>query len=247
MTTHKIDDRRNIAIPGDKHATLNFCVKHFVKCANEAISSHGNFFVALSGGSTPKAIFQLLAKEYVKKVEWSKVHLFWSDERNVSPNDLESNYNMALRSGFDKIPVPKENIHRMPAEKDIEENAQVYEATIEQVLKGKPFDLVMLGMGEDGHTASLFPDTKGLKVQDKKVIANFIPQKNTWRMTFTFPMINLSNNIVIYVLGKSKADRLAEVLSETDESKMLPSAHVGTSKSPAFWIADEEAAAKIQL
>lgn len=245
MTTYDWDERRKITIPGDKDETILFCAQHFAECAKKAIEDHGAFYVALSGGSTPKAIYNLLCKSYLNKIDWSKVHLFWSDERNVPPSELDSNYNMALRSGFDKISIPKENIHRMVAENEIEQNALEYEKTIDSVLKGAPFDLIMLGMGDDGHTASLFPGTLGLKEASRSVIANFVPQKNAWRMTMTFPLINQAKNIAIYVIGDSKKERILSVLSEKDESKLLPSARVGSKEHPALWIADKEASSLI--
>ncbi len=236
------DERRNIVIPGDKETTIQFCTDHFIKVANDSISDHGAFYVALSGGSTPKAIFNLLSSEkYSSKIDWSKVYLFWSDERSVSPEDEDSNYNMAMRSGFNKLPIPKDHIFRMEAEKDLEASAKSYEETIKKVLKGTSFDLVMLGMGDDGHTASLFPGTKGLEEQSRLVIPNFIPEKDTWRMTFTFSCINNAKNIAIYVLGSSKTTRLQKVLSEKGEDISYPSGHVGTKSHKALWVIDLDA------
>ncbi|MCH9630783.1 MAG: 6-phosphogluconolactonase [Chlamydiia bacterium] len=245
MKTKNWDERRKIIVPGNKEETITFCVEHFISCANDAIKDHGSFFVALSGGSTPKAMFELLAEKYADKVDWSKVHLFWSDERSVKPENPDSNYNMAMSSGFAKLPLIGDHIHRMVAEDNIEVNAKAYEETIHNTLEDQPFDLIMLGMGEDGHTASLFPGTEGLKESTRKVIPNFIPEKDTWRMTMTFPLINQAHNIAIYVLGEGKKERILSVLSEKDESHLLPSAKVGTSKNPAVWIADSGASSLI--
>ncbi|PCI92530.1 6-phosphogluconolactonase [Candidatus Aerophobetes bacterium] len=245
MNTKDWDERRKIIIPGNKEETITFCVEHFIKCANDAIKDHGSFFVALSGGSTPKAMFELLSEKYADQVDWSKVQLFWSDERSVKPENPDSNFNMAMRSGFAKLPLPKDHIHRMVAEDNIEQNAKAYEKAIHQILGSYPFDLVMLGMGEDGHTASLFPGTEGLKENTRKVIANFIPEKETWRMTMTFPLINRAQNIAIYVLGEGKKERILSVLSEKDKTRLLPSARVGTKENPAVWIADTGASALI--
>ncbi len=237
------DTRRDLIIPGDYTTTITFCVKHFISIAQSAIANHGHFFVALSGGSTPKAIFDYLTIGiHAKEIDWSKVHLFWSDERAIPPDHPDNNYRMAMHAGLDKMGIPKGQIYRMHAEDDIEENALRYEKTIRDVLKGKPFDLILLGMGEDGHTASLFPHTEGLKVRDRLVIANFIPEKKCWRMTMTFECINHASHIAIYVLGASKKFTLAKVLSTPDESDLFPIQKVGTQEHPALWIADEAAA-----
>jgi 6-phosphogluconolactonase len=240
------DERRDIIVPGDYQMTLIFSVEHFIALSKIAIKDHDAFFVALSGGSTPKAIFEhLTAPPYDQMIEWNKIHLFWSDERAVSPEDPDSNYHMAMQAGLSKMPIPKEQIHRMRAEEKIEENALAYEEEIAATLRGQPFDLIMLGMGEDGHTASLFPHTQGLDVENRRVIANFIPQKNVWRMTFTFDCINQAANIAIYVLGESKKEMLAEVLLSPNPFEHYPIQRVGTPSRRALWIADESAAKEL--
>ena len=240
-----VDQRRHLIIPGNYEVTIAFCCDHFCKLAKNAIDTHGAFFVALSGGSTPKTIFERLTTEpYAQKIDWSKVHLFWGDERSVPPDHEESNYRMAMKAGLEKMPIPKEQIHRMHAEKEIEKNALEYEKTILQVLGKHPFDMIMLGMGEDGHTASLFPETKALYEKEHLVVANEVPQKNTWRMTLTFDCINQAQNAVFYVLGAGKKEMLARVLSAGEK---FPSQRIGTKEHPALWIADEAAAALFTL
>ncbi len=234
---------RKLIVPGDSQKTLQYCVEHFVRIAQESIQDHGAFYVALSGGSTPKAIFQhLSAPPYAQQIDWGKVHLFWSDERAVPPTDPDSNFHMAMEAGLKKMPIPQEQIHRMVAEAHIEENALAYENTLP---KNRPFDLVMLGMGEDGHTASLFPGTEGLKVKDRLVIANYIPEKNAWRMTFTFSCINSASHIAVYILGASKKQILKQVLAAADTPSSYPILQVGTSESPSLWIADQAALPEI--
>lgn len=240
------DERRDIIVPGDYPMTVIFCVEHFIALSKQAIKDHGAFFAALSGGSTPKAIFErLTSPPYDQMIEWNKLYLFWSDERAVSPDHPDSNYHMAMQAGLSKMPIPKEHVHRMRAEDRIEENALDYEQEIGAALKGRPFDLIMLGMGEDGHTASLFPNTEGLDVENRTAIANFIPEKKVWRMTLTFTCINSALNTVIYVLGASKKQTLAEVLLTSDHPDRYPVQRVGTPSRHALWIADEDAAAEL--
>lgn len=245
IKVYKWDERRLIIIPGDKSTTIEFCVKHFIDSANEAIKHHGKFFVALSGGSTPKAIYDLLATHHIDAVDWKKVYIFWSDERSVPPEHPDSNYHMAMTCGFSKLPIPSSQIFRMHAEENLKDNATLYEKTINNVLEDHPFDLVMLGMGEDGHTASLFPKTKGLEDKTHLVIANYIPEKDTWRMTMTFKCINSASNIVLYVIGNSKKETLKTVFNIKDPNSLPPSCKVGTKESPALWIVDNDASAAI--
>jgi len=240
-----VDSRRDIAILGSQDETVRFCVKHFIAVANESINDHGSFYVALSGGSTPKVIFQQLAQpEYRHEVDWSKVMLFWSDERSVPPTDLDSNYRMAMDAGFSSLPVLPEHIFRLHGELDPQKAADEYNDLIQERIPNQQFDLVMLGMGGDGHTASLFPGTDGLKVENRFIIANYVPQKDAWRLSFTFKLINQARHIAFYAMGGGKAEMLKRVLSKP-ESPPLPSQNVGTEKTKALWIVDREASAQL--
>lgn len=235
------DERRDIAHPGNYQETLIFSTEHFLNCAKEAIKLHDYFAVALSGGSTPKAIFEMLSKPpYSSEIDWKKVLLFWSDERSVPPTDSTNNFHMALQAGFKNLPIPRNQIFRMEAENDIEKNADEYEKTIRQILGTRPFDLVMLGMGEDGHTASLFPKTKALKEVERWVVANHVPQKDTYRMTFTYTCINKAKNIVIYVLGKNKQKMIHQVFLKKNDPP-FPVSLIGTPTNKALWILDTNA------
>lgn len=241
------DDRRDIIIPGNAQETLVFCAEQFINIGNESIQKKGVYNVALSGGSTPRSLFILLAgPSFNSRLDWSCVQLFWSDERNVPPDDEQSNYKMAMNAGFSSLPIPVENIHRMPAEGiGIEETAKKYEAQIIEFVQDASFDLVMLGMGEDGHTASLFPKTHGLHTDGQLVVANFIPQLNTWRMSLTYHCINSAHHISIYVIGKNKAAMLKRVLCGTFDPDELPIQKIGTRTHKALWIADAEAASEL--
>ncbi|MDP1879701.1 MAG: 6-phosphogluconolactonase [Parachlamydiaceae bacterium] len=238
-----IDDRRELIIPGNLNETIQFCVNQFLEIGNQAIREKDFFTVALSGGSTPSAIFKELAKEGNReKIDWNKVLCFWSDERSVPPNNPENNCYSAMQSGLNQVPLLPEHIYRMQAEKNIQQNSLFYEKLIHEKVPNNRFDLIMLGMGEDGHTASLFPHTDALQVSDRLVIENEVPQKNTWRMTFTYPCINQAHHICIYVLGKNKAKMVREVLIDSENNfENLPIQKIGTEENKALWILDQEA------
>lgn len=231
------DARRDYVVADTMQDAIAFAVQHFVHAAQRAILQRGRFAVALSGGSTPKAVYNHLIEQ---PVEWSKVWLFWSDERAVPPNHPDSNYGMAIQF-FKKVPIPPSQIFRMQAESNMEQGALDYEEKIRHLLGKSLFDLVLLGVGEDGHTASLFPHTKALAVEDRLVVPNYLPDKKTWRMTFTFPCINQSLHAVFYALGKNKQLIVPKVLTAPIDSE-FPSSRIGTPEHKALWIFDKDAA-----
>lgn len=240
------DKRRDILIPGDGEKTALFCAKQFLEIGKIAIESRGVFTVAFSGGQTPTAIFKEISKaEYANALDWSKVICFWSDERSVPVTDGENNYMNAMKAGLDRLPLKSENIFRMVAEEEIEENALAYEKIIRKKIPSLQFDLIMLGMGEDGHTASLFPKTHGLHAIDRLVIANYVPQKNTWRMSFTYELINQAKYICIYVIGANKASGVTKVLLSPYDPDNLPIQKVGTPSHKALWILDTGASEQL--
>ena len=240
------DERRDIVVPGNGTETVLFCVRQFLEIGQDAINKKGLFTVALSGGSTPNAIFTEMSKpEYVNALDWSKVYFFWSDERNVPPTDSDSNYFNAMQAGLGKLPLPPENIFRMPAENNISEGAQAYEHMIKEKIPALEFDLIMLGMGEDGHTASLFPCTDALHTKDRLVSANYIPQKETWRMTLTYDCIHKGKTICIYVIGGSKSRMVAKALLDTYDPDNLPIQKIGTPTHKALWILDSAASEQL--
>lgn len=242
-TLISFDERRDLFVAKDKPSAIAFAVENWVHSAQRAIQQRGRFVVALSGGSTPKSIYQALA--LLQVLDWSKIWLFWSDERAVPPDHPDSNYHMAMEA-LRPLPIPPSQVFRMEAEADIENNAKKYEELLERHLDKHLFDLVMLGMGEDGHTASLFPKTAALTVEDRLVVANHVPQKDCHRMTFTFPCIEQSRHVAIYALGSSKQEILAKVLTAPIQSP-YPSSRLGTPEHKALWILDTEAAGKLTL
>ena len=239
------DERRELYIGETEEETLHFAALHWIHAAQRSIQQRGRFAVALSGGSTPKAIYAALVKRSeIDKIDWSKVWLFWSDERAVPATHPDSNYRMAMES-FGKVPIPPSQIFPMQAGTDIERSARRYEEEIRRHLDKHLFDLVMLGLGEDGHTASLFPGTKALAAEEKLVAANYLPEKKIWRMTLTFPCINQSRHIALYALGSAKQAIVPQVLEAAILSPW-PASRIGTPESKALWILDSAAAAKIK-
>jgi len=232
------DERRDYIIAGPQAETIDFAIQHWTHSAQRAIQQRGRFTVALSGGSTPKAIYAGLVQK--AKLDWSKIWLFWSDERAVPPDHADSNYRMAMES-FSKLPIPQGQIFRMIAEKAAEKNALDYEETIHRILGKNLFDLVMLGVGEDGHTASLFPNTKALQETTRLVVANEVPEKKSLRMTLTFPCINQSLHTVLYAIGPSKHVIVPKVLEAAIDSP-FPASRIGTPEHKALWVLDSEAA-----
>ena len=223
-------------------------VDMFIEIANQAIAARGYFSIALSGGSTPKGMYALLASDaYKDKVDWNKVHLFWGDERSVAPDNDQSNYRMANEAMIKKVPIPAENVHRMEAERqDIEQAAKDYEAAIKQVMpfadgEQPCFDLILLGMGDDGHTASLFPHTKVLSENTRTVVVNWVEKFNTNRMTLTAPAINNARNVVFMAAGANKEQPLKEVLSGAPNSDLYPSQLIRPTDGNLVWLVDEAA------
>ncbi len=219
-----------------------------VLAANQAIETQGAFYIALSGGGTPKRLYQHLASDaYNQQIDWQRVHIYFGDERCVSPEHPESNYRMAREALLDKLTIPESQIHRMEGERaDLAQAAADY-AELLQTLplsKGLPqFDLILLGMGDDGHTASLFPGTTALSEKKKTVVAHTISQMNTQRITLTYPVINNAHQVMVLVAGENKAARLEEVLVSAPEGR-YPIQGV-KPKGIINWLLDQAAAAKL--
>lgn len=233
-----LDARRKYIVISDD--AIRYAADHFIETATQAISKRGLFSVALSGGSTPKAIYHHLYKHHAHSIDWTKVHVFFSDERAVPPDDPESNFHMAMEAGFKHLRIPPSQIHRMAAEKDRSKHAAAYEALI-LALPGGVIDLMLLGMGNDGHTASLFPHTKALHEQFHLVVPNFIPEKQTWRMTVTYDCINHARNIVVYIFGAAKQEMVERAFYGPFTPDELPIQRVGSAENPALLMLDIEA------
>ncbi|MDF0706057.1 6-phosphogluconolactonase [Flagellimonas okinawensis] len=207
------------------------------------------FYVALSGGSTPKIVFDVLAENFAGKVDWSKVHFYWGDERCVPPSDSESNYKMTVEHLFSKIEVPTENINRILGEKDPVNEAMRYanllEIDLDRVEEVPQFDLVILGMGDDGHTASIFPHEIELwDAEDHCVVATH-PDSGQKRVSINGKVINTAKEVAFLVTGASKAEKVEAVVEKTKGSEAYPASLVDPSSGNLVWFLDEEAAAKL--
>jgi 6-phosphogluconolactonase len=219
----------------------------FAAQAAEGVRTNGRFTVALSGGSTPKTLYSLLATK--PGIPWDKVYFFWGDERHVPPDDPESNYRMVNEALLSKIQVPPENIFRIHAEeKDAAAAAQQYEQVIKDFFHLSPgqfprFDLIYLGTGPDGHTASLFPGTAALNETQRLVVANWVPKFNTDRLTFTYPVLNAAACVTFLASGPDKAPILHDILENSAAG--LPSQRVRPTNGKLIWLVDEAAASKL--
>ncbi len=216
----------------------------FAAQASQAVEANGRFTVALSGGSTPKALYSLLATK--SNIPWDKINFFWGDERYVPPGHPESNYRMANEALLSKVPVRPENVFRIHAEeKDAAAAALQYEHALKDFFhlsRGEfpRFDLVLLGIGTDGHTASLFPGTAALNETQRLVVANWVPKFSTDRITFTFPVLNAAAYVIFLASGPDKAAILHQILENS--SADLPSQRVHPSNGKLLWLIDAPAA-----
>ena len=210
---------------------------------------NASMHIALSGGSTPKIVFDELASRNIPEKNWRKVHLYWGDERCVLPDDDESNYKMTVEHLLSKIDIPEENIHRIKGENIPEYEAERYAEILEKKLpkmNGNPrFDLVILGMGDDGHTASIFPSEMVLWHSEKLCEVAEHPERGRKRITITGKIINHAATVAFLVTGESKAAKVAEIIDKKGNFKNYPASLVSPNTENLLWFLDEVAATKI--
>jgi 6-phosphogluconolactonase len=223
-----------------------------IGAAKEAVAHRGRFTIALSGGSTPQNLFKLIAANAAGTLPWDKVFVFWGDERHVPPDDPDSNYRMAKESLLSKLPIPAGNIFRIPAEgEDAKAVADAYAQTLKNFFALKAdelpqFDLILLGMGPDGHTASLFPETAALQEKSRLVVANWVEKLKTSRITFTLPVLNAARAVMFLVSGADKAPVLREVLEGDAPGEKYPSKLVQPSNGKLLWLVDRAASSQLK-
>lgn len=220
----------------------------FVRLALESVRSKDRFTVALSGGATPRALYSLLATaEFREKIPWSQIHLFWGDERCVIPNHRDSNYGLAYETLISRVPIPAENVYRMKGEEDPQIAAFDYEKALRKFFalstRDLPrFDLIFLGLGGDGHTASLFPGSEVLQEKRRQVYAAYVKRFKSNRLTLTLPVLNHAANVFFLVAGKNKAGVLRDVLQGRDGSGCLPARLIQPQRGKIVWFVDHAAA-----
>ncbi len=233
-----------IHIHADQEALSRTAADLFIETAADAISRRGRFAVALAGGSTPRRTYELLAQpDRTARVDWPHVHVFWTDERCVPPDDLRSNERFAIRSLLQSVPVPVEQVHPFRCEPDPDRAAENYQQVLARFFGDAPptFDLVLLGLGIDGHTASLFPHTPALRETQRWTTLVAPDPDAPKRLTMTVPLINQARRVVFLVSGIDKAPVLKEVLEGPSEPDRLPAQHIHPQDG-LTWLIDRSAA-----
>lgn len=239
-----------VRIHPDLESLSRAAAEHFVALATEAVSKRGRFAVALSGGSTPRETYTLLASPaFAPLVPWTQVHVFWGDERCVPPDHPDSNYRMAWETLLRHLPIPRDHIHRMVGEIDPPQAAGEYEEQLRAFFAHSPeepglprFDLVLLGMGRDGHTASLFPKSEALREAQRWVVAQEVEPQAAWRLTLTPIAINATRQVIFLVAGQEKAEALREVLEGSPQPERLPAQAIRPDSGHLLWLVDAGAA-----
>jgi 6-phosphogluconolactonase len=240
----------NLTVYPDNPSFVNGAADFVAKLTTQAIAERGRFTIALSGGSTPHPIYARLATSgYKERIDWSKVHIFFGDERCVPPDDSRSNYRMAREALLDHVPLPPDNIYRIRGEDDPALAALLYEEQVQRFFRSPSvpaFDLILLGMGDNGHTASLFPGTAALRERVRWVVPQYVEVMTTWRVTFTTALINAARHVAFMAEGAGKTDMLWNVLKGPYQPDVWPSQLIQPASGELHWLVDAAAASKVQ-
>ena len=248
--------RRTVEVAADRAALMEAGASAFVAAARSAIGARGRFVSALSGGSTPRELFELLRTErFASSVDWSRVHVCWGDERAVPPDAAASNYRMAREALLDHVPIPASQVHRMRGEDPPQVAAEAYERVLRTLFAtpvghprsepGTRFDLALLGMGDNGHTASLFPGLHAVHEAERWVMAEYVAEVGMWRITLTPGVLNAAAEVVFLLAGADKAAMLHRVLDGPVHPDALPAQIIAPSHGRLRWLVDAEAAARL--
>ncbi len=230
-----------IVVLPDPTALAREAADRFVALARSAIASQGRFTVALSGGSTPKLLYEQLV---TRSIAWQHVHFFWGDERCVPPDHPDSNFGMAQRTLLSHIDIPAQNVHRLLGEIDPVQAALAYETELRATFGTRPrFDLILLGLGTDAHTASLFPGTRALHEQQRWVVSHYVDKLKAMRLTLTFPIINDAANVIFLIAGADKAAALRSVWHGPHDPDRFPAQSVAPTAGRVIWLVDQAAVA----
>lgn len=234
-------------------AAAHAAAAQFVATAEKAIAARGHFSVALSGGNTPRDVYRLLASsEYAPMVEWKRAQIFWGDERCVPLNDPDNNGRMAAETLLSHVPIPSENVHRIQSQLPPQQAAADYETVLRGYFSGRGlvlprFDLVLLGLGAEGHTASLFPNSPVLHEGERWVAAVHVDPVRKWRITLTPVALNAATKVIFLAGGEEKAQAIKQVLGEPKDPDLLPAQIVDPPQGQVMWIIDKPAAALLTL
>jgi 6-phosphogluconolactonase len=238
----------NLLVYETREELAEAAARDFVARAEDTINERGRFAVTLAGGSTPKATYEALAQGYADKLDWSRVHVFFGDERTVHPDDEDSNYRMVRETLLSRVRVG--SVHRMRCELPPSEAAAAYERELREFFEASDeppsFDRILLGLGEDGHTASLFPETSALEVTDRWVVANPVLKLEAMRLTLTVPVINAAKAVTFLVAGENKAETLQEILEGDADPRGCPAKFIRPEGGDLTWMVDRAAAGSLE-
>ncbi len=237
-----------VKIYSDQKEVIKAVAKEIVKLANS--TSQGHFNILLSGGNTPVGLFIRIARKYSESIDWGRINLWWGDERCVSPDNDNSNYKQAYDNLISELVIPVKNVHRIKGENDPEEEAGRYATEIQENLnyrgENPVFDLALLGLGEDGHTASIFPDELELFEDERICAVTSHPLSGQKRITVTGKVLNNASRVFFVVTGANKSQRISEIMNDDEAAKLLPAYYISPKNGELIWFIDEAAAQKIK-
>ncbi len=237
----------------DPHSVVEEAARRWVQIAQEAVKARGAFHLALSGGETPRLLYQLIASpSWQEEIPWDQSHVFWGDEQRVPASDLESNYHMVHEALLDHIPIPPDQIYRMPREELANSAMRNYEDRLRRCFglehgEWPRFDLILLGMGEDGHIASIFPGTRAVSDLSRMVLVYEVPKLQAERMTLTLPVLNNARHILLLVTGESRAEILETILTGPHRPSTYPAQAIVPRDGKLIWLVDAAAASRLSL
>lgn len=239
----------NLHVLKDKNELSKYTAEWIITYIHDVLKKQGRFTIALSGGSTPEKLYSLLAgKEYSKKIEWAKIHFFWGDERYVPFTDKRNNAAMTFKTLLNHVPVPKENIHIIRTDISAEESAVEYEKILHSYFARKKhsFDLVLLGLGDNAHTLSLFPGYDIIHEKKKWVENFYLEEQQMHRISLTAPVVNNASRVIFLISGKDKAASLYNVLYAQHDPDLYPAQVIQPFSGELYWFTDEAAAADVR-
>ena len=241
--------QRDIHVYPTPQALVEAAAEHILHHARQAIAARDSFTLALAGGSTPKSLYTMLAAPpFRSQLDWKKIRFFWGDERHVPPDHEDSNYRMAHEALLSRVPISAAQVHRVPSElPDVQTVADQYEAALREQFEGSEpdaprFDLILLGMGPDGHTASLFPGTQAVHETSRLVAAPWVEKLQAFRITFTPVLLNHARQVTFLICGRAKAETLHSVLEGPYQPDALPAQIIRPRAGTLTWFVDQEAA-----